>query len=569
MDAVGRLVSLARMPTQVRLRRQARDFVARTHDCRQTQHEVLVRLLALNADSVFSFQHRLGEIRTESEFRRRLPVADFEAFRPWVERVKMDDHRALLGSGNPLLMFSLSSGTTAETKFIPITRQFFSDYRRGWQVWGIRAFDDHPGTHRKNIAQLSSDPDCFRSAGGTPCGSISGFAQASQSPIVQSAYTVPGIVSKISETDARTYTVLRLLLSDSRIGVLTTANPSTLIQMARKGDAWKERLIRDVADGTLAQDVDVPQEVRQKLKRRLRRRRTRARQLEQIVARTDQLLPKDYLSNLDVLAVWTGGSCAAYLESLREVFGDVPIRDHGLSASEGRMTIPLSDNDSGGVLDVATHYFEFIPEGEYENDDPRVLAAHELQEGKSYYILMTTSSGLYRYDIHDVVQCTGFFHTTPILRFLHKGAHVASITGEKLSESQIIAAVRDSAEQRRIRLDCFTMLPSWGSPPHYQLAIEAGSLPPQSQCAQLAADVDQHLQASNCEYRDKRKSGRLASVSYAAVRKGTWRDLATQRLMAAGGSAEQYKHPCLLPTLEKGREFLNEYSIRINQRAAG
>ena len=47
------------------------------------------------------------------------------------------------------------------------------------------------------------------------------------------------------------------------------------------------------------------------------------------------------------------------------------------------MTIPLSDATSSGVLDVTSHYFEFIPEAEGDNPNPTVLAAHELKDLKS------------------------------------------------------------------------------------------------------------------------------------------------------------------------------------------
>ena len=77
----------------------------------------------------------------------------------------------------------------------------------------------------------------------------------------------------------------------------------------------------------------------------------------------------------------------------------------------------------------------------YTNDgllpNPTVLAAHELQEGRTYYILMTTAYGLYRYNIFDVVRCTGYFNQTPLVEFLSKGALFSNLTGEKISEHHV------------------------------------------------------------------------------------------------------------------------------------
>ncbi len=103
-----------------------------------------------------------------------------------------------------------------------------------------------------------------------------------------------------------------------------------------------------------------------------------------------------------------------------------------------------------GVLDIARHYCEFIPEGQEEKDDPETVEAADLVEGGRYFIVPTTAGGLYRYMIHDLVRCVGFEGGAPLLEFLNKGAHFSSLTGEKLSEYQVVAAV--GAAQRVLDL---------------------------------------------------------------------------------------------------------------------
>ena len=94
------------------------------------------------------------------------------------------------------------------------------------------------------------------------------------------------------------------------------------------------------------------------------------------------------------------------------------------------MTIPLQDESKNGILDFQSSYFEFIPEDQYGSKDPCILEAHELEEGHSYYLLLTNCGGLFRYDIRDVVRCVGFQGQAPLLEFLHKGAHCTNIAGE-------------------------------------------------------------------------------------------------------------------------------------------
>ncbi len=545
-----------------KLRQRVCSFLESTQNCQLTQAATLRRILQLNADSDYSRKRGLTDWLSIREFRRCLGVSDFETIRAEVERLKSGDRQSLLGSKNPLLMFALSSGTTADSKFIPITTEFLKDYRRGWNLWGISAFDSHPKLHTSDIVQLSSDYELFQTPAGTPCGNISGLVSKMQSPVVRLMYAVPYSVSKIKDAEAKLYTALRLSVENPHIGLVMTANPSTLVQIAKLADREQEELIRDIADGTLSTRMAVPDETRKSLRRRVSRpNRVRARELERIVRESGHLHPRDFWPDLSLAAVWTGGSASAYLDTMRRFYGDVPVRDHGLSASEGRMTIPFADGSSVGVLDIGSHFFEFIPEEEHGSAAPTVLQAHELMEGHNYYILLTTVSGLYRYDIRDVVRCCGFQGTTPLLEFLHKGASISNITGEKLTESQVVSAVTHAVRKAGIELDFYTLSPIWGDPPRYSLNVEETAIHHTSCLELLATKTDELLQKLNCEYLDKRASGRLAPLECRMLPGGTWHRFVSHRQSRRGASIEQYKHPCLSPSLEFSDALIRDFAL--------
>src|SRR6185312_14711332 len=215
-------------------------------------------------------------------------------------------------------------------------------------------------------------------------------------------------------------------------------------------------------DGTLSSRFDVSPEIRAALAPRLRRNPARARELEEIVRRTGTLYPKDYWpADRLMLGNWTGGSVGAYLRHFPTYYGTTPVRDVGLIASEGRMTIPMADNTPSGVLDVTTHYFEFIPEEEGDSPQPTVLGAHELKEGATYYILLTTAFGLYRYHIHDLVRVAGFHNGTPLIEFLSKGTHFANLTGEKLSEYHVTQSMSEVLHELDVTLTAYSLAPCW------------------------------------------------------------------------------------------------------------
>ncbi len=562
---------LTQIPVAYRLRAMAGAFFRRsiTHarnqflslaenSCRQTQRALLTDLLRLNQSSRFSHDQGLSEKTSLQEFRRRVPIADYELIRSYVDQVAKGDHSALLGDGNKLMMFATTSGTTAASKLIPVTQRFLDDYRRGWQTWGIGTYTDHPILQKLNIVQVSSSHQKSRTTGGTPCGNISGLVAAMQKRVVRSMYTIPAAVAEVADAETKRYVILRLALADPWVGMQITANPSTLLQLHEFANANAEQLIRDIRDGGIS-GADLPADQRRELKRRFRPDPRRAAQLQHVVDRNGFLRPRECWPMMQAVGVWCGGSAAAYIPKLRQVFEGLPVRDHGLHASEGRMTLPLRDDSASGVLEIQTHFFEFLPISESTSSQPVVLEAHELQEGAEYFILLTTSSGLYRYNIRDVVRCTGFFGTTPVLEFRHKGAHMSSITGEKLAESQVVEAVNEAALKLGICLSLFTLTPEWGAPPGYVLFVLCESASDAQDAArldQLAIGVEDCLVRDNQEYRDKRESGRLVAIRIHPLSADRWAVFTTARQSRSGGSVEQYKHPCLLPDPEFQGLFL-------------
>jgi hypothetical protein len=330
--------------------------------------------------------------------------------------------------------------------------------------------------------------------------------------------------------------------------MIVAANPSTLVNMARAGDQDKESLVRDLHDGTLSERFDVPGAVRAALQRRLKKRHPqRARELEEIIRRTGTLYPKDFWPRDCIIGTWTGGSVGAYLRHFPKYYGATPVRDVGLIASEGRMTIPMADATPSGVLDITTHYFEFIPEEEIASPQPTVLAAHELTEGRTYFILPTTSYGLYRYNIYDVVRCTGYYNKTPLVEFLSKGSQFANITGEKLSEYHVTGAMTETLRNLNLNLTAYSVAPCWNDDqPYYTLFVERSDLTGKTQAMELLEGLERRLQEINIEYAAKRESCRLGSLRLALIPTHTWQEWDRKRLARTGGTLEQYKHPCLI-----------------------
>src|SRR5262249_17752712 len=152
----------------------------------------------------------------------------------------------------------------------------------------------------------------------------------------------------------------------------------SLALLAEKMQLHAGRLIRDVHEGKISPDVALPEATEKVARQRLRPNPARARELEGLLERHGALSPKEAWRNGTLMSGWKGGTMPLYLEPLRRTWGEVPVRDFGYMASEGRGSIPLVDAGAAGALAVTSHFFEFIQSDEIDADRPTCLTVDQL-----------------------------------------------------------------------------------------------------------------------------------------------------------------------------------------------
>lgn len=545
MDLASALLRPAAYVAGRHAARQVRAFLAAHDRTPEVQDRLLAELLGAHSETDFGRDHGFAGIRGYEDFVKAVPVGSYETIRPYMDRVFRGEAAALLPPGERVLMFSQTSGTTGEPKHIPVTRRFLAEMKRGWNIFGLKALADHPSGWLRAIVTVSSSMRETTSPTGVPCGAISGLLSASQKRIVRRMYVAPGESAEIRDPVAKYYTILRCGLGRD-VGMIATANPSSTIKLVETGQAHAERLIRDVTDGTF----DPPGEVSAELARRLRFRpdRTLARRLQAGIRRDGELLPRHFW-NVEVLCNWTGGTLGLYLPRLRELFGGVAVRDIGLLASEGRFSVPLEDDSPAGVAEITGNFLEFIPAEEYGRDAPAVLRAHELEAGAEYFLVLSNWAGLWRYSIDDRVRVTGRFGRSPVFEFLCRGTHTANITGEKITEHQVVEAMRRAAAATGQAVNRFTLQGRFAGTPYYELRLEpADASAPQD----LAEQMDLALAELNMEYQSKRAGGRLGPIRAIRVEPGSFERHEQEAIRQRCGRGEQYKHRYLLTDVLEG-----------------
>lgn len=535
-------------------------------DACAAQRARLLDILSRNETSAFGKEHGFASIHDVDAYRAQIPIVTYEELRSPIEAM-MRGQANVLTTEAPT-MFTVTSGTSGRPKHLPVTPTFTQEQHRPHRLWMRAMVHDHPYAADHAFLTIVSPAVEGVTDGGIPYGSMSGKNYRDQAIPIRLRHAVPYDVMALKNQELKYFTLLAHALTRD-VSSVTAVNPSTLFLLGQRMQAWGEALVaclerqaRTGCDG-FSDFPDVSADERRVLEQQLRPAASRVRRLREILQTDGMLLPRNAWTTPKVLCTWHGGNAPFYLARLAEFWGDCPTRCLGLRASEGVFSIPVADATPEGILAVDGHFLEFIPEETDVQSDTHTLLANELEKGQRYRLIITTSGGLYRYDLGDVVEVTGYASAeahadkVPLVAFLHRAGNTLSITGEKVTETQTQAAVIQTLAD---------MPPTWHARgytvtvrmepvPHYVLAVECleWSLASDDERLAWAHAFDRALGHINCEYAAKRESQRLGIPEILPLPDGAyarWR----QRKVAEGTPDGQIKPP----HFAKNAAFLNE-----------
>jgi hypothetical protein len=119
---------------------------------------------------------------------------------------------------------------------------------------------------------------------------------------------------------------------------------------------------------------------------------------------------------------------------------------------------------------VRSHFLEFV---DVQTPERPALSLNELQVGARYRPLLTTSGGLYRYDLGDCVEVLGYYGNTPQLKFSGRLDQRSDLRGEKLNAAQVDAVLEQACRSCGVQPQFLLMAPTSARTPSYCLFIEA------------------------------------------------------------------------------------------------
>ena len=417
----------------------------------ELQEEIRRDLVRTAQHTAFGRDHEFGAIRTYADFKRRVPIGDYEDFRDYAERIKAGE-TDVSWPGRPRYL-AKTSGTTSGSKYIPLTRaslpNHFGSARTA--LFNYVAATGHSRWLNGKMIFLSGSPE-MEDTNGIPTGRLSGIVN----------HRVPAWLRRSQLPSYATNCI----------------------------EDWETKLER-IVDETLEEDMrlisGIPPWVQM--------------YYERLLSRTGKTTVKDVFPNLEMF-VYGGVNFEPYRDTLDRLVGQPIASVETYPASEGFLAFQDSQTEPGLLLNTASGiFFEFVPAAEMGSPTPTRLSLGEVEVGVNYAIILSTTAGLWAYNIGDTVE---FVRTAPYrIRVTGRIKHFISAFGEHVISKEVEEALRWVAPQYGVEVTEFTVAPQVNPRsglPYHEWLVEYSQ--PPADAGGFAAALDGAMVRANSYYRD-------------------------------------------------------------------
>lgn len=485
--------------------RSAQNFHRASHRVAETQSNLLQSYLNKNKDTAYltRYANPISSLATYQS----LPLTTYDDYIPFIERIASGEPNVL--TREPVQLFELSSGSTAPSKMIPYTRTLKSEFGRGLSAWIQDLYTHHPaliaGPAYWSISPLTNGQR--HTSAGIPIGFEEDSAYLGPLGVfIESALAAPNLVKHIHDIDTFRYVTLLFLLHCTDLRLISVWNPTFLSLLLAPLNGWWDSLLKDIANGTITPPSPIDEKIHKALLNKISRNTQRAIYLSHI-------LPTDYTAiwkHLSLISCWADGASEPYARDLQGKFPNAIIQPKGLLATEAFVSFPLVDQVNG-ALAVTSHYFEF------RTESGDLLPAHKLERGLTYSVIVTTGGGLYRYQLHDIIEVTDFYNQIPCVKFIGKSDKVSDYFGEKLNEKFVADVLKKIFEKHSLHPTFYMLAPDDVGTFHYTLYLDLPQITDLPN--DLAIELDFSLR-KNFHYDYCRRLGQLAETQAILVKNG-------------------------------------------------
>jgi hypothetical protein len=416
------------------------------------QKKVFSKLIEQAQNTSFGTDHGFTQIGNYEDFKKRVPIREYEELRPYVERVVQGEAN-VLWPGKPAY-FAKTSGTTSGVKYIPISKESMPEHiKAARNALLCYIFETGKADFVNGKMMFLQGSPVLETKAGISTGRLSGIV----------AHHVPQYLQK---------------------NRMPSYDTNCIDDWEQKVDAIVEETLH--ADMTLLGGI--PPWVQM--------------YFDRLILKSGKNRIKDIFPNLS-LFVYGGVNFEPYRAKLQESIGRKIDSIETYPASEGFIAFQDSQKENGLLLLAdAGIFYEFIPAEEYYNEDRSRIALQDVEIGKNYAIILNTNAGLWGYSIGDTVK---FVSKNPY-RIIVSGRikHYISAFGEHVIAEEVEHALLSVAKNEGLEITEFTVAPQVNTPdgslPYHEWFVEFARSPQNAE--EFRLKVDAALCKKNVYYED-------------------------------------------------------------------
>ncbi len=471
-----------------------------------TQEKVFKSLLETAKNTQFGKDHNFQDIKTHADFVKQVPIRDYEALRPYVDRV-VDGEKDILWPGKPLY-FAKTSGTTSGAKYIPLTKESMPTHINAARN-AILCYIEETGNTAfvdGKMIFLQGSPE-MDEKNGIMLGRLSGIV----------AHYVPKYLQRNRMPSWKTNCI----------------------------EDWEEKvdaIVEETVDQNMTIISGIPPWVQM--------------YFERLQKKTNKTIG-ELFENFE-LFIYGGVNFEPYKSTFEKLIGRKVAGIELYPASEGFFAFQDSQKEKGMLLQLDSGmFYEFVKADEFFEENPKRITLDQVEVGVNYVILISTNAGLWVYNIGDTVQ----FTSTSPYRVIVSGRikHFISAFGEHVIGKEVDQALKQGADALGIMVNDFTVAPQVNpidaELPYHEWFIEFQSTPENVEV--LAQEIDNALRKQNSYYDDLIEGNILKRLKITIVPKNGFNDY----MKSIGKLGGQNK----LPRLSNDRKIADALTAMINK----
>ena len=414
------------------------------------QENIFFSLIKNAKPTLFAKDHSFETIKSYDDFKKNVPVRDYEQLKNYIEKIK-EGKENILWKGKPIY-FAKTSGTTSGVKYIPISKDSISN---------------HINTARNALL-------CYMAISGNYSFASGKLIFLSGSPVLERIGGIPtGRLSGIVNHHVPSY------LRNNQL-------PSYQTNCIEEWETKLDKIVEETIDKNMTLISGIPPWMQM--------------YFDKLTEKTGKKI-KDIFPNFSVM-VQGGVNFEPYKAKLFDSIGKEIDTVELFPASEGFFAFQENYKEPGLLLNTNSGiFYEFIPVNEIFNVSPTRLGLKDVIVGENYALIISSNAGLWAYNIGDTVK---FISTNPY-KLIVSGRikHYISAFGEHVIAEEVEYALLKAANEEKVKITEFTVAPfisQTNGKSYHEWFIEFQNLP--ENLTLFSKKVDTYLRSRNVYYDD-------------------------------------------------------------------